>query len=184
MKALSKSLLLLAGILLLAGCQKEGRFGNDKSLIRFSATSVPETKAVYSGETVTEGTGQNAHTYERIDWQAGDNIRIWSPEAFDRYHESQENEKHYADYKVTNVTTGTGSNLRKSYASIVNISETFGEDNANGLIWGNAGDYTFFASYPIPNATASLSDPIGTISFSLDESQNLEAHVYPDGQKI
>ena len=41
--------LLLAGVLLLAGCQKEGRIGGNDA-INFSAVSNPGTKTVYGGE--------------------------------------------------------------------------------------------------------------------------------------
>ena len=44
MKKIMTYLLLLAGILLLAGCQKEGGIFGGKGEIRFSASARPETK--------------------------------------------------------------------------------------------------------------------------------------------
>lgn len=169
MKKTKTTLLLLAGILLLAGCQKEGRLGNDKGLIRFSAASAPETKTAYSGVL------DNAN-YERIDWKLNDVIRIWSPDAYDRYHENGENEKHYADYKVSKVLNPEG---RLSKAEIVNSDITFDEngnqvgvpnpsavDNVNGLVWGDAGTYRFYASYPV-----TAHGTMGTITGSIDADQ-------------
>lgn len=163
MKRAKTYLLLLAGIVLLAGCQKDPRFGDDQNLIRFSAAALPETKTAYSGATYTEGTGVNARTFERINWIEGDRIRIWSPQASDRYHSS----KHYADYKVSKVLTPDG---RYSRAEIINAgiqTDLLGNqvgvsnpaaqenDNVNGLVWGAAGTYTFYGIYP---AAASLTD--------------------------
>ena len=169
MKKTKTTLLLLAGILLLAGCQKEGRLGNDKGLIRFSAASAPETKTAYSGVL------DNAN-YERIDWKLNDVIRIWSPDAYDRYHENGENEKHYADYKVSKVLNPEG---RLSKAEIVNSDITFDSngnqvgvpnpsavDNVNGLVWGDAGTYRFYASYPV-----TANGTMGTITGSIDADQ-------------
>ncbi len=169
MKRTMTSLLLLAGILLLAGCQKEGRLGSDKGLIRFSAAAAPETKTAYSGVL------DNAN-YERIDWKLNDVIRIWSPDAYDRYHENAENGKHYADYKVSKVLNPEG---RLSKAEIVNSDITFDEngnqagvrnpsavDNVNGLVWGDAGTYRFYASYPV-----TANGTMGTITGSIDADQ-------------
>jgi len=66
MKAFSKTLLLLAGMsLLLAGCQKEGRYDNDKGLIRFSASARPETKTAYG---IYDYDTYNNPVWQRIDW--------------------------------------------------------------------------------------------------------------------
>lgn len=168
MKVTSKTLLLLAGLaFLLAGCQKEGRFGSDKHLIRFTAAADAQTKASYSGET--------ADGFERINWEEGDQIRIWSPQAVDRYQEA----KHYADYKVSEITEMSG---RYSRAKIVNAQDATGNpsapenDNANGLIWGDPGEYTFYASYPItPDGT------MGKIKGNIPAQQTLLEHTYSSG---
>ena len=75
-KTFSFASLVLAGMVLLVGCQKDGtRSGNDK-MIRFTAgLNPPATRTAYSGE-VTGG-------FERIDWVNGDLIRIWSDKAKD-----------------------------------------------------------------------------------------------------
>lgn len=176
MKAFSKTLLLLAGMsLLLAGCQKEGRYDDDKGLIRFSAATRPGTKTVYSGVDVTEGTV----TYERIDWKENDRIRIWSPEATDRY-----DLNHAADYKVVQVTPDG----RRSTAKIVNASTEYPEDpgvpvpsagendNVNGLLWGAAGSYTFYGVYPAVAGT--LTDGGFSFTGTIPAGQTLAAHTY------
>ena len=180
MKALSRTLLLLAGMsLLLAGCQKEGRFGSDKDLIRFTAAADAQTKAAYSGVL------DNAN-FERIDWEEGDNIRIWSPQAVDRYHAN----KHYADYKVFEVLSPDGHDSR---ARIVNADIQFNaaghqigvpnpgapeNDNVNGLIWGNEPSYDFYASYPV-TADGTMGKVTGTIA----TPQTLQEHAYTNPAK-
>lgn len=66
--------LLLAGVLLLAGCQKEGKIGG-KDAIRFTASSNPGTKTEYTG--VYDG------GIERIYWNMDDPIRIFTSKAGD-----------------------------------------------------------------------------------------------------
>lgn len=183
MKAFSKTLLLLAGMsLLLAGCQKEGRFDSDSSLIRFSAATRPETKTVYSGQDFTE----NGVTYERIDWiggnEGGDEIRIWSPDAADRYHDT----KHYADYRVVEVTPDG----RRSKAKIVNSATEYpvdpgvpdpytdANDNVNGLVWGDAGNYTFYGIYPIVENGALSNGGGFSFTGTIPSTQELSAHEY------
>ena len=120
--------LLLAGVLLLAGCQKEGRIGG-KDAIRFSAESNPGTKTVYAGE--------GANGRERINWRENDEIRIFSDKSEHRYHEGQ----HWADYIITSVSNSGSVSKGK-------IDNVPGDGTGNGLIWKEAGDYKFFAIYP------------------------------------
>ena len=184
MKAFSKTLLLLAGMsLLLAGCQKEGRYDSDSGLIRFSASTRPETKTVYSGVDVVD----NGVTYERIDWEEGDQVRIWSPEAEDRYHSS----KHYADYRVVEVEASG----RLSKAKIVNAATDYPvdpgvpapytdeNDNVNGLLWGSAGSYTFYGVYPVVT-TGVLSDGGFSFTGSISTPQTVSAHTYPNNRVV
>ena len=120
--------LLLAGVLLLAGCQKEGRIGG-KDAIRFSAESNPGTKTVYAGE--------GANGRERINWRENDEIRIFSDKSEHRYHEGQ----HWADYIITSVSNSGSVSKGK-------IDNVPGDGTGNGLVWKEAGDYKFFAIYP------------------------------------
>ena len=123
---------LIGGTLLLAGCQKEfGRGGE----VRFVASSVagPGTRAEYSGEGTTEG---GLLTWERINWQTGDEIRIWSDAAKARY-----GSENYSDYKVSSMDVKSGDNTR-SQATVENAA-------ANGLIWdGVESACGFWALYP------------------------------------
>ncbi|MBO4844346.1 MAG: hypothetical protein J5490_07165 [Bacteroidales bacterium] len=129
MKKVRILFLLLAGVLLLAGCQKEGKIG-DKDAIRFTASSNPGTKTAYSGDVV--------NGYERIEWNMGDKIRIYSNVAEHRYHEGQ----HWADYQITEIVSNTGVNSK------ANIDNVPGDGHGNGLVWGDPNVYEFYAIYP------------------------------------
>ncbi len=156
MKKTLVHLLLAAGILSLAGCQKAetgGTAATGDNTISFGASSVAATKTVYSNA-VTNG-------YERIDWESGDVIRIYSDKAALRYQASQ----HYADYSITSVTAdGRNSNAEISPAA------------GNGLIWGdkpeNTVSYSFWGIYP---ATASASGNQGILNASIPASQDGKA---------
>ncbi len=171
MKAFSKTLLLLAGMsLLLAGCQKEGRY----DMIRFSASTRPETKTVYGDYFKATGanngwqkvTNPNEATWQRIEWVVNDEVRIFSPEAEDRYH----SEKHYADYRVVSVSNP--DNARESEAQIVNADTDYPVDpgvpnpattdkDVNGLVWGSEESYTFYGIYPVSSGTTAKDQETG-----------------------
>lgn len=127
--------LLFAVAVLLAGCQKTGLLDGSKSSVKFSAVSSTsiDTKAAYA-------TGDDAYTieggkkYQRIDWQAGDQIFVWSDKATDRADANQK----WSLYSVTSSITNSG---RLSTASVT-------ATNGNGLVWGEGGDYTFYGVYP------------------------------------
>lgn len=128
MKKTFAYLLLAAGILLLAGCQKNGLSGTEPgdNTIRFAASAAPGTKTAYSGE-VTSG-------FERIDWVKDDVIRIYSDNSLHRYVDGQ----HYADYSVTSATAAG----RNSNAEVTPVG-------GNGLVWNDTpGSYNFWGLYP------------------------------------
>lgn len=145
------NLILLGGLslLLAAGCDK---FGGEQQYSRaegepviFGVTSGAGTKTAYSGE-VTGG-------YERIDWAEGDDFRIYSDKAVHRYHSNQK----WADYVVRKADP----NGRYSDATIDNkdTGEKLGNGQpmTNGLVWGPADTYHFWAVYPAPAETAASS---------------------------
>lgn len=111
----------VAALVLLAGCQK---FGGAGKAIRFSAVSRPDaaTKTAYSG-VVTGG-------YERIDWVAGDKIRIKSNVA------QTEGGDEYADYTLGTITASGSISSSKATP-----------DGGHGLLWGD-GSHDFWAAYP------------------------------------
>ena len=119
--------------------------------VRFSARSHPEsllTKARYSGATFKDGSS----TYERIDWEDGDAIRIYMN---NDEHPSSPEEKVYE-------LTVTGSSGRYSTASVNPVG---GEEES--IEWGS-GEHTFRGVYP---STVGLS--AGDIEGSVRGSQTL-----------
>ena len=158
MKAFSKTLLLLAGMsLLLAGCQKEGRYGSEGDTIRFTAATAAQTKTAY-GDYGGFDANQNP-SWQRIDWKAGDWIRIASDVAVHRY-----NGNNWSDYRVVGNPVATG---RQSKASIDN------PENGNGLVWNDSvTDYVFWAMYPATGSTeTNLTD--GKLSMTIPSSQDV-----------
>lgn len=128
----------LAVLTLATGCVNEVLTGVPGAPVTFSASSyyenAPETKTAYSS-TVW---GVIGNQYERIDWVDGDKIRIYSPEAAHR----NENSRHWADYDI--IPTSIRADQKNSRARIDN------EEGQNGLVWGNASSYSFYALYPSP----------------------------------
>ena len=156
MKKTLAYLLLAAGILSLAGCQKNGLSGtvSGDNTIRFGATSAAGTKTAYSGE-VTEG-------IERIDWAVDDVLRIYSDEATHRYLDQK-----FADYKVTSATASG----RNSNAEITPATEYNGM--LNGLVWGDQpGTYTFWGVYPSTDCPDGAS---GTFKLNIKDKQDGKA---------
>ena len=163
MKKTMTYLLLLAGTLLLAGCQKEGGISGGKGEIRFSASARPDTKTAYGAYDATDP--KNA-TWQSIDWVEGDEIRIYSDKAVRRVgFESGAAANalyHWADYSVTNVTAGTANTEDGwSSATLVNLSNDGSGDPydqekvddayhvGNGLMWPDANSAKFYAVYPM-----------------------------------
>ncbi len=143
--------LLLAGTLLLAGCQKELKGG--KEAVRFSASSHPGTKTAYSGVVDDDD-------MERIDWVVDDQIRIFSDKAEHRYNAGQ----HWADYVIKSVTPD-------GYMSKGVIDNVPGDGTGNGLVWDEEGTYKFYAIYP---PTASEQGAAGKFDVKIPGTQNID----------
>lgn len=155
--------LLIAGTVLLAGCQKTGPFGGE-SAISFKAVSNVGTKTAYSGVETEEG----SRKYERIDWKQGDLIRVWSDVAVHRYNKEQ----HWSDY----IVTADGiANKRISTASLAaqNLNNVPGDGTGNGLVWGPIGSYTFHAVYPAQEIVASTNGREVTTSCVIPDTQQI-----------
>lgn len=129
-KTIFESFMALPLLLSVVSCQDKMTTGFVKGeAVRFSVgADVGGTKAAYSGATDTEG------TIERIDWQAGDLIRIYCGQV------SEPSDK-FADYRVTNDITAVGS---ISKARIEGVGGA-------GLRWGE-GAHTFYAVFPSPES--------------------------------
>ena len=128
-KHISFIAVLLGTLVLLDGCNKTGLPGKG-DLITFGTVSEgTRTKAAY-GDDFTVGSDK----YQAIDWEAGDIVRIISPEA---EVSGDGSGLHWADYTVTEVNKQTDG----TSAAVVNT-------NPNGLTWTDADSYSFYGVYP------------------------------------
>ena len=133
---------LLGGLILLAGCQKDGKlFDKSNGQFRFGVSSKVLTRTEY---------GKTAGKHQDINWTTKDQIRIYSPTAARRVGVEQglaEAERYYwADYKIVPDASD------KTKATIENLIDD-GNGLGNGLAWerGKESDpHTFYAVYPKP----------------------------------
>ena len=140
---------LVSTAILLAGCQenelvkpKETWHKGDNVEFRVRAgyenNGGSDTRTVYTGETY-EFDGK---TYERVDWEEGDQIRIFCKEA-----QNPAEGVNYSDYKIVRHENAAG----KDYGYLERV-------NANGsLQWGDPSkEHTFYAFYPSPAQNSQL----------------------------
>lgn len=145
---------LVSTAILLAGCQendivkpKETWHKGDNVEFRARAgyenNGGNDTRTVYTGKTYTI----DGKTYERVDWVAGDQIRIFCQEA-----QNPAEGHNYADYKIVSHQSA-GS--KEDYGYLERV-------NPNGsLQWGDPSKkHTFYAFYPSPaqNSQLEMSD--------------------------
>ncbi len=125
--------IVLGGIILLAGCQKDGTTSKAGSLVKFTAGLKPAaTRTAYSG-VVT-------NNFERINWEEGDEIVIWSDKAVDR----NNTDANYASYAISSPQASGV----KSTASLNSLTD------GNGLIWVDGEEtYKFWGSSPAISGT-------------------------------
>lgn len=142
--------IVLGGIILLAGCQKDGTTSKAGSLVKFTAGLKPATRTAYSG--------QVSSNFERIDWKDGETIVVWSDKAVDRNNTSAS----FASY-VISAPTASGV---KSTASLGNI------EGGNGLVWVDGEEtYKFWGSSPAISGTPEA----GKATFAIPASQQMNA---------
>lgn len=140
---------LVSTAILLAGCQendivkpKETWHKGDNVEFRARAgyenNGGNDTRTVYTGETYEFG----GKKYERVDWEEGDQIRIFCKEA----HNPAEG-VNYSDYKIVRHENAAG----KDYGYLERV-------NSNGsLQWGDPSkEHTFYAFYPSPAQNSQL----------------------------
>ena len=140
---------LVSTAILLAGCQenelvkpKETWHKGDNVEFRARAgyenNGGSDTRTVYTGETY-EFDGK---TYERVDWEEGDQIRIFCKEA-----QNPAEGVNYSDYKIVRHENAAG----KDYGYLERV-------NSNGsLQWGDPSqEHTFYAFYPSPAQNSQL----------------------------
>lgn len=139
---------LLGGLILLAGCQKEGGLSGSKDgQFRFGVSSKVLTRTEYGGDTETE-----AGKHQDINWTADDQIRIYSPTAARRVGVEKglaaDQRYYWADYKIIPDASN------KTKATIENLIDD-GNGLGNGLAWerGKESDeHTFYGIYPKPQS--------------------------------
>ena len=121
---------LAAAAVLSAACQREETLDMRRNEVSFTVATGyengPATRTEYSGERYMVG----STSYERIDWVAGDVIRIASDKA------ATSDGASYADYTVQSASP-------ESEKSIAGVS------SSSPLTWGG-GTNTFYGLYPAP----------------------------------
>lgn len=159
---LSAILGVLGAAFMLTGCVKETLSDSDD--LQFSAVYL-ETKAVY---------GNDANGYQKIIWQGGDDIRIYSDLA------ATQLGYHVSDYTVT-PQSGT-ENADKG--TISRKSTYRGQTEDSGLRWGDnaSGTGSFWSVYP---ASAMNENGGNSISTSIPSSTSLALAVkQPSGSVV
>ena len=145
----TRILWVMAALVLLSGCDKLGRPG---SAIKFRAVTVYDEDGTKAGDpsTKTAYSGVVTSNFERIDWVAGDEIRIRSNVA------QTEGGDYYADYTLGTITASGSNSASKATP-----------DGGHGLLWGD-GTHDFWAAYP---STATVGDH--TITSNIPATQTL-----------
>lgn len=141
---------LVSTAILLAGCQendivkpKETWHKGDNVEFRARAgyenNGGNDTRTVYTGETYEFG----GKKYERVDWEEGDQIRIFCKEA-----QNPAEGVNYSDYKIVSHKNEDGV---KDFGYLERV-------NSNGsLQWGDPSkEHTFYAFYPSPAQNSQL----------------------------
>ena len=163
---------VVLSLLATAGCSKENTFGwNAGDNIQFGARTQSSvlTRAAYSGS-FTTGTP----VYERIDWEAGDKIRVLSDQTVNNAGDPTP----YYDYTVQ--ADGTADD-RYSYTTIDNDNSA--TELAKTLHWGSSSAHTFYGVYPTSGVTTATStSPCGTFTGYISEDQTpASGYISKDG---
>ena len=158
------NILSLASLLLIfAGCNRMNPDSYKGSSVRFTAMSshAPNTKTAYSGGSVANG------NKERIDWKAGDRVKLSSPQAqvldksttpWTLVYSSSSPQYSVAEYVISQNGTAEGV---FSNSSLQNPTST-----DNGLQWGT-GTHYFYGVYP---STGTLVNNVITATLPKDQA--------------
>ena len=149
------TILIASAAMLLSGCDQTQEMGGKKVSFTARSKMFPSTKTAYSAY-VTE----NNTVYQRIDWQDGDVLRIYSPknqgnlwsptmdlvpvmETDNSYLELM-----YSDYKLREKDDNNNAAISVDPAdSRFSVAKLFNNGD-NGLTWtGNTA--TFYGAYPV-----------------------------------
>ncbi len=150
---------LLGGLILLAGCQEDGKlFDKSNGQFRFGVASKVLTRTEYGDYTETE-----AGKHQDINWTADDQIRIYSPTAARRVGVEKgldaDQRYYWADYKIipdaSDKTKATIENINNDggyTADQVGTNVNGNPDLGNGLAWERGKEsepHSFYAIYPL-----------------------------------
>lgn len=165
---------LLGGLILLAGCQEDGKlFDKSNGQFRFGVSSKVLTRTEY-------GDYNEAGNHQDINWTADDQIRIYSPTAARRVGVEKgldaDQRYYWADYKIVPDASD------KTKATIENLIDD-GNGLGNGLAWERGKEdveHTFYAIYPKPSVeegagTADIAGLSGSFTLSIPALQDYSA---------
>ena len=156
--------LLGAGIVLsLVGCQKAPSGQLAGKSVRFTASSSSsraETRAVFSGDGAQDGTntdefGRKILSWERIDWEPGDEVMIASDKA-----KVPVTGQTFATYTVANGGVSTSSDKKRSLAKLDE------KDGSDELFFTDETSYSFWGVYPAPTSGSDIVQGLAKFSFS------------------
>ena len=143
-------------LILISGCETFNH-SNKSREVTFGVRTYSSlaTKTVYSGKGLYDNDGKL--TLERINWEEGDIIRIYSPEVVRRFSElNNDEEYHWADYSIVRGTIdNTVNNGRSSQAKLQPLNKDTDFSAGNGLFWSDdlvGQTASFYAVYPAPEA--------------------------------
>lgn len=136
---------LLGGLILLAGCQEDGKlFDKSNGQFRFGVSSKVLTRTAY-------GDYNAAGNHQDINWTTKDQIRIYSPTAARRVGVEKglaaDQRYYWADYKI--IIPDASNKTKATLENLINDGNGLG----NGLAWerGKESDeHKFYAVYPKP----------------------------------
>lgn len=188
MKKIILSILTVGTVVLFSGCtdELENQFTkkNTGDEIVFGArasyevneerNNAPQTRTVYTGAFLnskgTEWKTGDGAKYEGVHWIAGDQVRIYCPQAAG---------SKTADYTVTESDSGisTGYEVKSNHETSLVLNDNY----AAGLQWGDTNStHDFYAVYPAPSQydnTTTADDVLKNTAEFVGEIPNQQSHI-------
>jgi len=148
---------LLPTLVLGVSCERTDEVLSESVRFSMSASGDKETRTAYSGDGTKDA--QGLLTKERIDWEVNDLVTIYSPEAM------KTDWSHYADYKVTSVSTHDASYVTHATGDLMSHAEVVASDGGKGLTW-EVGTNHFYGMYPSKAMFSSTDDGYSWIAMN------------------